>query len=101
MPIVRRDPSSALPDLGLDHRRAGERLPGVPATLKPPPTSGSAQAGVVRGGEAERAAQLAEAALERCIFLGDSLEVPERVEILHMRGSAHELGSLTWFVPAG
>lgn len=51
--------------------------------------------------EAERAAQLAEAALERCIFLGDSLEVPERGEILHMRGSAHELGSLTWFDSRG
>lgn len=56
---------------------------------------------MARRPEAERAAQLAETALERCIFLGDSLEVPERAEILHMLGSAHELGSLTWFDSRG
>ena len=41
--------------------------------------------------EAERAAQLAESALDSMRFLGDSLEGAERVEILHMRGSADEL----------
>ena len=74
-----------------EYRRHRSRHP-RPAPLRPA-SPGRA--------EAERAAQLAEAALERCIFLGDSLEVPERVEILHMRGSAHELGSLTWFDSRG
>ena len=97
MPSVRRDPSSASLELTLDVRRADERLPEVPASLEPPRTTCPGHSGLAGRDEAERAAQLAEAALDRCIFLGDSLEVPGRVEILHMRGSAHELGSLTWF----
>ena len=76
-------------------------LLGVPGPFKPRGTTRPAQAGVPGRAEAERAAQLAESALDRCVFLGDSLEVPERVEILHMRGSAHELGSLTWFDSRG
>jgi hypothetical protein len=73
--IVGREAASALPEG--DHADVAHRL------------------------AAEDAARLAEAALAHCVFLGDSLELPERVETLHMRGSAHELGSLTWFDSRG
>ncbi len=47
--------------------------------------------------EEESAIELAEAALARCTYLGDSLECPEGAETLHMLGCVDADGALTWF----